>query len=319
MSAGIHRNQSYSLREMPWHGLGYVADEPLTLAEIEERIDASYTYDLQPLSAVVGDGLVPIMDKAALIRTNTRSGEQTYVSTVGPDYQPHTSAQLAHTVDALLDAGVPIETLGYLGARGQRLYLTFRLPRDIVVGGTDVTGMYLFASTSFDGSSATWFRATGVRVVCSNTWAAGARSAVAGAAVRHTSLLDGKVQAIRETLDLAYAQADDMQRLADELLAVRVPQHRLGDYLETLFPANPAATTTRSETIAAGKRDAVRALLDSDTNAEFKGTAWGLWNATTEYLDHVARAADDDARLARILDGAHADIKTRAANLLLSV
>jgi hypothetical protein len=54
------------------------------------------------------------------------------------------------------------------------------------------------------------------------------------------------------------------------------------------------------------------------TNDGVFGTAWGLLNAVTEYADHHVRARSDQNRFVSSQWGAGADLKQKAASLLLA-
>jgi hypothetical protein len=54
------------------------------------------------------------------------------------------------------------------------------------------------------------------------------------------------------------------------------------------------------------------------TNDGVFGTAWGLLNAVTEYADHHVRARTDQNRFVSSQWGAGADLKQKAASLLLA-
>lgn len=322
MSANLYTEQSfYSLREMPWHRQGFVADEPMTIEQVLAVTDTDFSYELHPLTTTVitdsGVQNLEVPGQHAVVRRHPVTDVASYIGVVGDRYQVHGPRDMDKFNRAMLDAGVALETYGLLGERGERMFLTYKLPREIRIGDKDVSNMYLFASTAFDGSMSTTFRATAVRVVCSNTWALAERESVAKARVRHSSLLEGKVQSVREQLDLAFEQADALEQVGNDLAKVSMRLSDVDDFLAELFPVAGDSKTTRSETIANNKRDAVLELLDSPTNRMWSGTAWGAYNAVTEWADHEARAKSDNARVKRIIEGEAEAIKVRALDLLL--
>jgi phage/plasmid-like protein (TIGR03299 family) len=321
MSANLFQNTMYSLREMPWHREGFVAPEPMTIEQVLAVTDSDYIYETTPLTTTVitEDGVrtIDVPNQYATIRRHPVTGWAQAMGVVGNRYQMHGPRMMDKFNQAMLDADVPLETYGLLGDRGQRMFLTYKLPREIRIGDKDVSNMYLFASTSFDGTTATVFRATAVRVVCSNTWAMAANRAIAKASIRHSSLLEGKVQTVREQLELAYEQADELQELGNLLSQVSMRTSDVDEFLAELFPINEDSKTTRAQTIAVNKRDKVWGLLESPTNEAWANTAWGVFNAVTEYADHEARAKSDNARVQRIIEGGADSLKDRALDLLL--
>jgi phage/plasmid-like protein (TIGR03299 family) len=324
MAHQIFENTAFYSNMVPaWHKLGFVnrTGIPMTIGDVLAATDTDFEYDLLDYTATALDGegvaTYDIPDKRLVIRRHPVTGRTSYVGTVGDRYQVHTVRELDALNQALLDQGITIETYGLLGERGQRAFLTYKLPATVTVGGNDVSNMYLFTSTSFDGSTATQLRTTAIRVVCANTYAFADATATNRASVRHSSVLKGQVQAVRDQLEVAFEQAGELQALADRLVATPMRPMDVDDFLAELFPVPQDAKTTRGETIALNKRSAVADLLDAPTNAPWKGTAWGALNAVTEWADHHAPARSDGLRALRALDGKAEDIKADALNLLL--
>lgn len=320
----IYNNSAAYFRGQPaWHNLGFNNTEglPLEVTPILRNIRMDAEYFTVPFTSTIEteDGPVTfqVPDKHLSIRKNRDTGELTYLGVVGTTYHQHTPEALDDTNRKMLDEGIPPETLGFLGDRGQRMFITYKLPATITVGGNDVSNMYLFTSTAFDGSAATRFRTTAIRVVCANTWALAEQTATARASVRHSGVLQGKVQSIREQLDMAFEHAGALQEMADSLVKVSMRRSDVDEFLAQLFPVAPEASSTRSETIAVKKRDKVIELLDSPTNVAHRTNAWGVFNAVTEWADHEARAKSTNARALRILDGDSEPIKAKALDLLL--
>ncbi len=62
-----------------------------------------------------------------------------------------------------------------------------RMPNGILVGGKDKSDMYIFATTSHDGSFSLSVALTAVRVVCQNTWRMARRASQYKHTIRHTA------------------------------------------------------------------------------------------------------------------------------------
>lgn len=318
MAHDIFNNAAFSLREPMWHKLGWVAPEPMTIDQILSATDSDYQYSLAPMTAAAFGTSIPVEGKSAVIRTHPVSGESSYVGVVGDRYTIHTPRALNNFNNTLLDAGVPIETYGLLGGRGERMFLTYRLPQSVQIAGVDQIDSYLFVSTSFDGSRATEFRTTTVRVVCANTFAAAINRTQTLGRIRHSSLLDGQVGAVRAALEIGYTQLQEFEELANQLVSTPMRNVDVDAFLAELFPTPEGQETGRGVTVALNRRAAVKGGLQADTNKQFAGNAWGVFNAYTEWLDHRTHAKTANIRLARQIDGERDDKKARAAQILLA-
>lgn len=323
MAHEIYEGKAFYSRNTPaWHQKGYVNREglPMSIDDILAATDTDYIYSLEPYTATIagedGPDVMAIPGKRLVVRQHPTTLRRSYIGTVGERFKLHTVRELDGLNQTLMDMGLPVETYGLLGERGQRAFLTYQLPASVTVGAADESHMYLFASTAFDGSASTLLRTTAVRVVCANTYALADSESQQRAAIRHTSVLRGQVQAVREQLEIAFQQADELQALADSLVATTLREDDIDEFLRELFPAPAGAEGSRAEAGAAARREAVLGLLDAPTNVEWKGTAWGMFNAVTEWADHHRRARSPESRALRVMDGRDGGLKARALELL---
>lgn len=326
----------YSLREPAWHKLGYVSDVALPISEAIVKADMDFDWSLHPIYTTVMDiaGIetIDLPEKFANVRTNKRTQERTAFGPVGKKYTNHTIQQVFSFVDELQGGGAVLETLGSLG-RGEREFVTVKLPSTVMVGGKDMSNLYMFGSTSFDGSAATTFDITAIRVVCANTWKAAKECSQGVAKIRHTSALDiSDVEKARRILDLSLDYTHNLQQLGDRLLGTSLRQEDAAQVVAALFPfpetVKPgmkidllSAGEKRAVTKAQEQRQQVFSLyLNSPAKAE-TDTGWGLYNAVTEWADWYTPVQGDDKevkRAERTLLGGTEEIKDRALELLLT-
>lgn len=336
MSHEIENNtRFYALREPGWHGLGFVSDEALPIGEAVIKADMDFDWSKHPIYATVMDmaGIetIEIPEKFANIRTNKRTGERTAYGPVGRQYTNHTIQEVFSFVDELQGGGAVIETLGSLG-RGEREFITVKLPSTVYIGGKDISNLYMFGSTSFDGSTATSFDVTAVRVVCANTWKAAKQASQGVAKIRHTSALDiSDVEKARRILDLSLDYTAAMEQLGNRLLGTSLRQEDAAQVVAALFPfpENVKPGMKLDDLSTGEKRQVTRAqelrqqvfslYLNSPAKAE-TDTGWGLYNAVTEWADWYSPVQGDNADLKRaekVLLGDTEGIKDRALELLL--
>jgi phage/plasmid-like protein (TIGR03299 family) len=333
-------SQFYSLRQPAWHQLGHVSDKPLSFDEAYVASDMDSDYYKSPITTTLltSDGVttVEVPDQYAAIRHHKSSGKHTPLGIVGDLYKFHLPREVFGWVDHMVDGGAVIETMGDLND-GRRMFLTIKLPTGVTVGGRDRTDLYVFATTSFDGSSATAARLTGVRVVCANTWRAAEsdvkRHKRKRVTVRHSSGLTGNVQKARELLDLGYAMSDELTDLGNQLLSITMRPEDQAQVIRDLFPVSEALLNAAPDKLSRGekkmvttarnKRQSVAKLLDSSPTLDDtqRPTAWGLFNAVTEWADHYAPVKGEDAsarRAERQILGEAEDIKSQVLSLVLA-
>lgn len=332
----------YGLRQPAWHGLGFVAKEEMSLSDALVAANMDYEFDMSPVytSVLTPNGVttLEIPNKRAVVRTRKSDGDQRAFGPVGSKWTPHTVPQMFAFAEDMLGEGAVVDTIGSLG-HGERMFLTLILPVGVDVDG-DKTGLYMTATTGFDGSTATRYDMTPVRIVCANTWAMAHQASEARIQFRHTSALDGKQQRAADALELAGAYAAALTARASDLLAVSLRSEDAAHVIAALFPfpeaiasqvekgsfdfnlATPAEKRAITQTQEA--RQSVFTLYkDSPTKAK-ADTGWGLFNAVTEYADHFSPIRTRDSvtaterRFERIIDGQFDDLKDRAAELILA-
>lgn len=285
-------------------------------------------------------------DESVLFRSDTRAK----LGIVSPDYeivQPR--AVLEFFRDLVADHGMALESAGTLFG-GRRFFALAKLGEQTVMGD-DKVGGYLLLCTSADGTMATEARQTTVRVVCNNTLRlarAEKGGAVAPVKVSHrTAFCDKRV---KEQLGLSRDNYERGMSVARALAQVKVTDATAQDYVRRLLrPAEAAAKEAAAIVAAAPGKDATfadlmaRAATIGDAGADAKreraprgeaailelfansatggtlagaqGTAWGLVNAVTEYVDHHSTARSADHRRSAAWFGAGDDLKMRALDL----
>ena len=326
----------YSYREPAWHKLGHVSETALGIDDALKAADMDFAWDLHPVSTTVFDDngieTLDIPNKYAVVRTNKRDNSRSAFGPVGQRYVVHSASEIFSFIDELQGGGATLETVGSLG-RGEREFVVVKLPDTVMVGGKDKSNLFLTGTTAFDGTQSTEFDLTAVRIVCANTWAAAKGSSKAQAKVRHSSILSmSNVAKARAILDLSTSYAESMQELGKKLLGTTLRDQDAAEVVAALFPfpenVKPgmsldmlSAAEKRSITKQQEQRQKVFTLYkQSPTAPEDATTAWGLFNAVTEFADHFSAVPNDPdgtKRAEKILLGGMTSVKDKALELLL--
>jgi phage/plasmid-like protein (TIGR03299 family) len=202
---------------------------------------------------------------------------------------------------------------------GRKIWALARVNDGAPVIGQDIVRPYILAATSYDGTMASTFRFTSIRVVCNNTlrMAIAETSKKGGAVVdcvkvNHYERLD--IDEVRRKLGIVHDAWDRFLINARLLAAAKVDRSFVKDFLAKILPHpnNKPIEETRSF-------KKILALFDGEepmaTTPESKGTAWGLLNSITWYVDHLM--GRNDTRLDSAWFGRGDEIKSRAADALV--
>jgi len=299
----------FSVREMPWHRQGEVPHEYPGSWE-EARKLAGMAWDpieesVYELGGVDEDGqplYQPIEGWKRIARSDT--GATLWISRDSYTVIDHT--EMGEIVEAVLSQpNVKWETGGVLD-EGRAVWCLALLDEPISLPGDPSTTLPYIALTNRHGQpGACTLRATAVRIVCANTFRAaeleGDRTGTTFSFI-HKSNWRSRIEEAREAVTGVRREMREYVELARELLDIRVtPRHR-ERFIAEFVPMPPEGLVTdRVARNVEEARQALRDILGSPTTAGVADTAYGLVQASGEYLDHVRRARSWETKLGRTL------------------
>ena len=308
--------------ETPWHGLGNELTPQQPLEVWAEQSGMSFQILETPVrfmaeSAGPLGSIKTFTDQKVLYRSDTQDA----LSVVSNRYQVvQPSEVLEFYRDLTQVAGYELETAGVLKG-GKKFWALARTGQSSALKGNDVVQGYLLLATSCDGTLATTATPTTVRVVCNNTLTIAVNGAVSAIKVPHNTRFDA--QAVKQQLGIAVSQWDGFMYRMRTLAERQVKSHEaMAYFLRVLCEVDPNSSdlSNLSNERALLK---VQSLYDGQgRGAELeaaKGTAWGLLNAVTEYVDHERRARSPEYRLDSAWFGQGAVIKQRALDTVLKL
>jgi phage/plasmid-like protein (TIGR03299 family) len=211
-----------------------------------------------------------------------------------------------------LDAGnVILDTAGIL-RNGSRFFVNASIQNAAseIVPGDAVRG-YLLFYTSVDGSLVTNIKYLVTRVVCANTAAAALREDAPRIRVKHTKGQRVALEAIQDVMDFQSRSFSATVAQYRRLAQTPVLRADLNKYIRIVldFPSEEEASTKANNIV-----ERVMDLAESGQGTEIagtRGTAWGAFNALTEYLNHEA-GRNEWSREDSLLFGEYSKVADRA-------
>jgi phage/plasmid-like protein (TIGR03299 family) len=289
-----------NLRTNPaWHSFAnkvFNQDEAVTTAQMLQGADLSnWNVQLEPVADLLKPNYTTVSDNFLVVRDNpTIDGQKDVLSVVGSRYKTVQNEELFAFADNIHDGNPDVvwESAGSL-KNGRVVYGSLSIPRTMVLdpsGANDETKLYLIVWTSHDGSVAVQSAITPVRVMCQNTLNLAMKKAKQSFKIRHTQTVDGKIAAAREALGLTFSYMDEFELQAKELFSREVTNAQFSKIINELY-AKPEKDAKGSLKKWENKVMLIDELYhNSPTNANIKGTAWGVVNALTERLDYYRTA-----------------------------
>lgn len=304
---------AYNLEEgLPWHNLGTGVAGVMTADEAIKRASLDWTVEKRPIYSFNEDENTyhAIDDRYEIQRTSDRKT----LGVVGKDYKPIQNVDAFDFFDTLVDSGeAKYDTAGAL-AGGKRIFLTAKIGDDIEVAGQDSHQLWLALLSSHDGSKSLTALTTLVRIVCANTEQMAINGAKTSWTMTHRSTLEGKVAEARESLNLSFKYMDAFETEVQKMLSIPVSTDKFRQVLTQVLPAQKRQLPKNLETLTY-----VYENSPSINDAGAGGTAWGAYNAVTEWLTHGREVRSHEARMSNSIWGFGAQVRNNTHKRLLEL
>lgn len=293
----------------PWHGLGkqLTLNQPLDVWARQAGMD--WSINEAPVCFAPGKrkATIPFPDNKVLFRSDT----QAPLSVVSQRFQVVQPREILEFYRDLTEvSGFELEAAGVLKG-GRKLWALAKTGESFALKGNDVSHAYVLLATGCDGTLATTALLTSVRVVCNNTLAVALKGGTGAVKVPHSTRFDP--QQVKEQLGISVSTWDDFMYRMKALSERKMKHAEVERYFASVFPEFSGKSTSANRETPANK-----ALVLYEGNgkgaqlASSKGTAFGLLNAVTQFVDHERRARNPDYRLDSAWFGQGATIKQKA-------
>ena len=308
--------------ETPWHQLGNELPARQPIDVWAQKAGMDWTICETPVRYMTeqAGSLGSIMsfdEQKVLYRSDTKAP----LSVVSGRYQVvQPKAVLEFYRDLTEISGFELETAGVL-KEGKKFWALARTGKETALKGNDLVKGYLLLATSCDGTLATTATPTTVRVVCNNTLTIALNGASSAIKVPHSTSFDA--QQVKKQLGIAVSQWDSFMYRMKTLSERKVKSHEAMNYFLKVLCLTDQHVDPAQGLINERALKKVRAMYEGQGHgselASASGTAWGLLNAVTEFVDHEKRARSQEYRLDSAWFGQGANLKQRALDHALQL
>lgn len=297
--------------EAPWHGIGNKIEGIRDLSIWRKQAGLDWEILESPVRYLT--------DSAASLsypgqKVLYRSDSKCPLSVVSGRYQVVQPEEILEFYRDLSEiSGFEMETAGVLKG-GRTIWALARTGQSVALKGNDVTNGYVLLATACDGTLATTAQFTSIRVVCNNTLAVALNSGRGAVKVKHSTKFNA--QAVKKELGIAVSTWDEFMYRMKGLSECKVKTTDAFNYFLEVFavPAGAPAGYTNERAMT----KAMTLYEGAGRGAELssaKGTAFGLLNAVTEFVDHERRAKSSDHRIDSAWFGQGAALKSKALDI----
>jgi phage/plasmid-like protein (TIGR03299 family) len=282
----------------------------------------------EPLVARVDDVDVPVKDKFVVLRDHPDTGAPDAFGVVGNYWKPFANEQTAQLLTDLVDESHGhVSRVGELRG-GRTTFVSIKLPQTMVftspiTGELDVTELHLAIFNSHDGTGSVSGMITPIRLYCANQQRVAERTARSRFSFRHTGDMRVKLSEVRAKLSIAFAYQETVEAGFRAMIEREMNPVEVFEVIQAAVRVEGADTERAKAGRVKTAEDIMEVYRQSDTVANFRGTAFGAYNAVTEWADHymaVGGPATGKAikRATRTIESSGMDdFKSRAFELLV--
>ena len=321
----------FSVKEKAWHGLGQIVDsyptsgEALKFAGLDYTVEKRklFTFDNENQTADAGTEIkIPEVEVPGFFAT-VRKDNETVLGVVGRDYEVVQNTDAFSFFDAIVGGnGVKYETAGALN-KGERIFITAKLPDYIKVGKEDLIEQYLFLTTSHDGCGSITAAFTPVRIVCNNTLNAALENFSNAIKIRHTANAKGRLEEAHKLMGITNRLSTQLEGIFNQWAKVRITDPELKKLIQLALVPNKEVL----QNIQAGKDDELSTCFKNLTDEAFmyamtnetqqlettRGTVFGAYNAVTGYFQNVRNYKNEEAKLRSLMFGSTGQMRVQKA------
>lgn len=318
----MEHDQMFSVRTTPWHGLGNILSDTPDIETAKEMSGLTWSASLRQMkietTIIDPNGIeipidIPVLDNKAIVRDDINM----VLGVVGNRYDIYQNQEMWDFISTFVDESeIKLETAGSL-KNGKTTWVLAKNGTIESISGDPIEEYFLFRN-SFDGSTPISVMFTNVRVVCNNTLTMALKGANNIFNVRHTNSATDQLKEVHKALGLRSKYQTKVKERLDYFAKRKMTSNQVIEFLEEIIFPDPkklkgisvnvgqndvvptqAEVSARAVTTRENKINAILDLVDTGAGADIKGvrgTAYGLYNAMTEWADHEKQTRVTEGR-----------------------
>lgn len=271
-------------RTATWNKTGTDVHSATTCLEALQMANLDYQVEKAPIYLDNG------FQVPGYFATKATNSDRTF-GIVGNDYTVVQNQEAFEFIDSIIPEGLEFVKAG---ETKKGIYLITKLPSNYILG--DEITPHLILQNSHNGSCSLRSAICPLRIVCQNQFTRSFKEANNVVSLRHSSNIQERMEEAKQVLSFAASYMDCFKKDAEELAAKKLSESQVNSIVETYFEL-PAEATERKAELIQQKKQSFLTAYNAEDNQNFKGTAWGLVNAFTDFHTHQepGRATDTAA------------------------
>lgn len=269
-------------RTTTWHAIGKSIEECRNMDEVLRLSGLDYKVEKRPvyMGTCWDDetGTIEIPNRFVTVRT---SDNHPY-DVISDQFEIIQNREAFDFVD-YMGEDIQYEKAGE--TKGGMVYIIGKLPEVDILG--DAFTPHVIFRNGFTGKVKITAAICPLRVVCQNQFNFAFKNTNNTVTIRHVRNAPQKMEEAREILRVAANYMQEISRMAETYAGKKLSPKALEWVLNMMFPISEDGNMNA---FAKNRMEVARAQFtnayNADDNANFRGTAWGMINAYTDFMTH---------------------------------
>lgn len=175
------------------------------------------------------------------------------------------------------------------------VYIIGMLPQVNILG--DAFTPHVIFRNGFSGKIKITAAICPLRVVCQNQFNFAFKNAQNATTIRHVRNAHDKLEEAREVLKMSADYMAEINAMAERYVQVKLGPRDLDKVLDQMFPiVDPESMNSFKRHQLEVSRENFKKAYLADDNTNFRGTAWGIVNAYTDFITHRAAMGKNETK-----------------------
>lgn len=175
------------------------------------------------------------------------------------------------------------------------VYIIGALPQVNILG--DAFTPHVIFRNGFTGKIKITAAICPLRMVCQNQFNFAFKNTQNAVTIRHVQNAHDKMEEAREVLKLTADYMQELAAMAEQYAGIKLGAEDLDKLLDRMFPImDPESMNSFKRHQLEVSREKFRRAYLADDNANFRGTAWGVINAYTDFITHRAAMGKSETK-----------------------
>lgn len=280
-------------RTTTWHSIGKSVEECKNLEGVLTASGLDYTVEKRPVYAQTQPGIASsTMTKIPNRFITTRDTDGHMYDIVSDKFE---IVQNREAFDFVNYMGDDLQFRKAGETESGMVYIIGALPEVNILGDAFIP--HVIFRNGFTGKVKITAAICPLRMVCQNQFNFAFRNAENSTTIRHVRNAHDKLEEAREVLKTAADYMQELNAMAEQYASIKLGAKDLDKLLDRMFPlVDPESMNSFKRHQLEVSREKFKKAYLADDNRNFKGTAWGIINAYTDFITHRAAMGKSETK-----------------------